>query len=216
MTEICFDNYVADMNDIEDNINGYSDVNKDKNCSYFEGKSPDRSRLDIINIVSPHDGCCFSTSENKNTINITNNDDLDSYIQKLKNDYKRIFPQTRSTFDTIIDSETLELYSKKRTVAHLKNVAPNLMKQYQRLFLGVEQDEGKIKKLIQGFENTNPFNDIQTFQNENRKHKEFRDLGTEEQKIFFYDRTSYATYEAFFYAMLSIVGILFLRTQLKN
>ena len=102
------------------------------------------------------------------------------------------------------------------TVANLKNEIPKLMKQYQRLFLGVEQDVNKVKKLIKQLENVNPFDDIQTFQNENIKHKEFRDVGSEEQKVFFYDRTSYATYEAIFYAMLSVIGILFLRTQLKN
>ncbi len=216
MAKICFDKYVVDVNDVEDNVNGYSDANKDKNCSFFNGKSPERMRMDIINGVSPHDGCCFSSSENKDVISVRDFAELESYIEKLKYDYKRIFPLTRSTFDTIIDSETLELYSKKRTVAHLKNVGPKLMKQYQRLFLGVEQDENKLKKLIKNFENVNPFNDIQTFNKENKKLKEFRDVGSEEQKIFFYDKSSYATYESFFYAMLSITSILFLRTQIKN
>lgn len=218
MTEICFDNYVADINDIENNVNGYSDANKDKNCSFFNGKSPDRRRMDIINGVSPHDGCCFSVSKNKNTVNIKNNQDLDIYIEKLKNDYKRIFEKTgvNRIMDTIINSQTLEILRKKIPIEVLKRDTPLKLKHYQRLFLGVEQDEGKIKRLIQGFENTNPFNDIQTFGDENKKLKEFRDLGTEEQKIFFYDKSSYATYEAFFYAMLSIVSILFLRTQIKN
>ena len=70
--------------------------------------------------------------------------------------------------------------------------------------------------LIKNLQNVNPFNDIQTFQNEYKKQKEFRDVGSEEQKIFFYDKKSYATYEAFFYAMLSVASILFLRTQIKN
>ena len=218
MPNICFDKYVADINDIEDTVDGYSDANKDKNCSYFEGKDPDRTRMDFINGVSPNSGCCFSIAENKDVINVRDSAELETYIEKLKNDYKRIFidRQINIMVDTIINSQTLEIFGKKRTVAHLKSEGPNLMKQYQRLFLGVEQDINKLKKLINRLNNVNPFQDIQTFENENTKLKEFRDTGSKEQKIFFSDRNSYAIYQGFFYAMLSVVSILFLRTQIKN
>jgi len=218
MTEICFDKYVSDINDIQDSVDGYNDVDKDKNCNYFDGKSPDRTRLDIINGVSPHDGCCFSISDKKDVIKVRDFAELESYIEKLKKDYKRIFidRQLNILFDTIGNSQTLETFGKKRSKKKLKDEDANLLKHYQRLFLGVEQDENKLKKLIRNFENVSPFNDIQTFNKENEKLKEFRDVGSEEQKIFFYDKKSYATYEAFFYGMLSVVSILFLRTQIKN
>ena len=232
MANICFDKYVADMKDIDDDVDGYNDVKKDKNCSFFNGKPADRTSMDIINGVSPHDGCCFSISKNKNVINVRNVAELDNYIEKLKTDYKTVFVSTQPSelgengepinmtpkiiLDTINNSQTMEILENKINVKHMKKHAPKLLKFYQRLFLGVEQDVNKVKKLIKQLENVNPFDDIQTFQNENNKHKEFRDVGSEEQKIFFYDRTSYATYEAIFYAMLSVVGILFLRTQLKN
>ncbi len=220
MPNICFDKYVADMNDIEDNVDGYSDANKDKNCSYFEGKDPDRTRMDIINGVSPNSGCCFSIAKIKDVINVRDSAELETYIEKLKNDYKRIFSVISGgmniMLDTIMESQTLEIFGKKRTIQHLKTEGPKLMKQYQRLFLGVEQDTNKLKKLISSLNNVNPFQDIQTFENENAKLKEFRDTGTKEQKIFFSDRNSYAIYQGFFYAMLSVVSILFLRTQIKN
>ena len=217
MSNICFDTYVADMNDIEDNVDGYEDSNKDKNCNFFAGKNVDRTRNDIINNVSPATGCCFSRFKT-NVINVKTSDELESYIEKLKEDYKKVFSDrdTKLYLDMINTSNTLELLKKKRNINTIKSELNPLLKHYQRLFLGIEQDVGKLKKMVSQVRNVNPFDDITTFNNENNKLKNFRDTGSEEQKLFFHDRSSYEVYETSFYGMLCLVGILFLRTQFKN
>ena len=136
MAELCFDKYVAYIDDIEDNVNGYSDANKDKNCSFFDGKSPERTRMDIINGVSPYDGCCFSSSERKKVINVKDLTDLDSYIKKLKNDYKRIFDEKlRRILDTITNSRTLEIFRKKMSITVFKEETPKIIFGNVSLFL---------------------------------------------------------------------------------
>ncbi len=217
MSSICFDTYVADINDIEDNVDGYEATNKDKNCNFFDGKNVDRSRNDIINNVSPATGCCFSRFKT-NVNNIENAIELESYIEKLKNDYKKVFSEknTKMYLDMINTSNTLEILKKKKNIGQLKTELNTLLKHYQRLFLGIEQDVGKLKSLVSGLRNVNPFDDITTFNRENEKLKSFRDTGSEQQKLFFYDKSSYEIYETAFYGMLSLVGILFLRTQIKN
>jgi len=217
MSNICFDTYVADINDIEDNVDGYEESNKDKNCNFFVGKNVDRTRNDIINNISPAAGCCFSKYKT-NVINVKNSEELDSYIEKLKEDYKKVFSDrdTKLYLDMINTSNTLELLKKKRNINTIKTELNPLLKHYQRLFLGIEQDVGKLKKMVSQVRNINPFDDITTFNNENDKLKNFRDTGSEEQKLFFYDKSSYEVYETAFYGMLCLVSILFLRTQFKN
>jgi hypothetical protein len=217
MSNICFDTYVADINDIEDNVEGYEDGNKDKNCNFFIGKNVDRSRNDIINNVSPAKGCCFSKLKT-NVNNVKDTLELDSYIEKLKGDYKKVFSEedTKLYLDMINTSTTLELLKKKRNINTIKSELNTLLKHYQRLFLGVEQDVDKLKGLVSGLKNVNPFDDIATFNIENKKLKTFRDTGSKEQKLFFYDKSSYELYETLFYGMLCLVSILFLRTQIKN
>ena len=217
MSSICFDKYVADVNDIEDNVDGYDENNKDKNCSFFIGKNVDRTRNDIINNVSPATGCCFSRHKT-DVVNVRDSAELDIYIEKLKSDYKKIFTErnTKLYLDMINDSNTLEILNNKRNINTIKPEFITLLKHYERLFLGIEQDVLKLKNLINGLRNVNPFDDITKFNTENRKLKNFRDTGSEEQKLFFYDKSSYEIYESIFYGMLSLVGILFLRSQIKN
>ena len=74
----------------------------------------------------------------------------------------------------------------------------------------------KIGKLLDTIRNINPNIDTTTFTNELDKLTKFRDKGSEQKKIEYFDENQYALYEGFFYTMLIIISILFIRSQIRK
>jgi hypothetical protein len=219
---LCLDKFVADIEDINNsNTNGYSNENKNKNCEYFrENNIVNRQKYDLFNHVTPAEGCCFSTLKNNVTL-INNSNDLDNYIKKLLEDYKKIFKlQEFKKYINLIMNTSYENLSgesdENLRPLKLKEILPDKLKHYERLFLGVDQDIYRLNKLVAEFKNVNPFNDVSKFTSEVKKEKDFRNTGSKEKQLFFYDKSSYVNFESVFYIMMSILSILFIRIQVKK
>jgi hypothetical protein len=219
---LCLDKFVVDLEDINNsNTNGYSNENKNKNCEYFRKNNiVNKQKNDLLNYVSPAEGCCFSSLRNNVTL-INNGKDLDNYIKKLLGDYKKVFKShefkkyTNLIMNTSYENLSAESDENLRPLK-LMEILPDKFKHYERLFLGVDQDIYRLNKLVAGFRNVNPFSDISEFSSEVEKEKNFRKTGSKEKELFYYDKSSYVNFETIFYIMMSVLSILFIRIQVKK
>ena len=83
----------------------------------------------------------------------------------------------------------------------------------RRLFLGVENDLEKIKMKTTEIDNINPL--LQGFYN-NNNNVDLQNFDDKEKKLQYFDKNNYQLYECFFYTMLTVVSVLFVRTQINK
>ena len=218
---LCLDKFVADLDDIdESNTNGYRNSNKTKNCEYFrENNILDKQSNDFFNQVNPAEGCCFSPEKTDVTL-INNVDDLENYKNNLLQIYTSIYNsyEMKKYLDLLMNNSYENLSDQedeKFTPGILKDAMYQKLKGYERLFLGVEQDVERLEKLVAQFRNVNP-NNMDNFEREVEREKNFRNSGSKEKELFYYDKSSYALFQTVFYATLSLLSILFIRFQVKK
>jgi hypothetical protein len=172
-------------------------------------------------------------------------DDLNSYIKKLKTDYQKVLEtQIGNIFKVKTDSEYPKEYiitiydhlitqssetdpsnafklgreeiTKNSVTPETKDFIEKFNKiniQLRRLFLGVENDLEKMKKMTNDLDNLSPLLTGFSGKDTNISLQNFSD---KEKKLQYFDKSNYHVYESFFYTMLTIVSVLFVRTQINK
>ena len=199
---------------------------------------------DPISLANPAEGCCLSNDRlvnepNKGVKIIKTVDDLNSYIKKLKTDYKKVLetpignifkdqnPEEYiiTIYDHLIQqsSEQSPAFKSGRDAITKDPVSPetndfikkfnNINIELRRLFLGVENDLEKMKNMTTDLKNLSPLLTGFSGKDTNISLQNFSD---KEKKLQYFDKSNYHVYESFFYTMLTIVSILFVRTQINK
>tara|TARA_B110000967_G_C18753298_1_gene493998 strand:- start:10 stop:660 length:651 start_codon:yes stop_codon:yes gene_type:complete len=189
-----------------------------KTCDYWEKKVENKfwntvkNPTDVLGNASPFNGCCSSSGSTQKVDEIDSIKKINDMIKNKKDNFKNTYKEMNAEFTKFKDPEipkTDDDYD--IMITKIKNV--------WRLFIGNKLDSEKIKRL-HDFQSRSSQRtivaDIADFDDKTNTLKNFRDDGSKERKIQYFDKNTYALYETFFYTMLSIISIVFIRNQIQK
>ena len=214
---VCFDKFVTSIDGLPTNIG-----EETQDCNYWRdsGNWPDLSgNNDFMSLVTPRYGCCDSGDASGNTTNIiTNKEELNDYLTAKKNAFNLFYiTETDDKAQDIINKILENAYNSDNVPTSDENdTLIEMLKNLHREFISLDNDIERVTKKLNGLNSvSNTIVNTNSFSEEYKKLKQFSNTG-KAKKIEYFDENSYALYESFFYTMLIIISILFIRNQVKH
>jgi len=216
MPGFCLDKFVITPELLEEKITNPKD--ELKTCDYWKKAVGNKhwntvkDTTDVLGNASPFTGCCSSSGSTQKPYEIDSIKKINDMIKNKKEDFKNTYKEMNDAFTKFNDPEIPKTNATYDImITKIKNV--------WRLFIGNKLDSEKIKRFHDfKSQSSQPTTvaDIADFDEKTKALKNFRDDGSKERKIQYFDKNTYALYESFFYTMLSIISIVFIRNQLQK